>query len=209
MTRLLIGFTLVASILAFATFSQAQTRSGANEPVGMVIDVQGAVTLTEAGKNSRLEALSYLRTQNEILLSAGATITVTWYAGSKELRFAGPARLKVEPQGIRVTQGAPGQERVLAEEKITPTKYLPPRLDGRLDQAGVRMRMAGPRPKAKEGELEAQREKLRPADGAPFGDWVVYALALEQMGLTGEARGVWRNLSAQRPDDSRLRLLAR
>ena len=57
-------------------------------------------------------------------------------------------------------------------------------------------------------EQETQREKLHPAEGAPVGDWVMYAMALEQMGLTGEARAVWRKLSAERPDDPKLRQLA-
>jgi hypothetical protein len=57
-------------------------------------------------------------------------------------------------------------------------------------------------------EQEAQREKLRPAENAPFGDWVVYAMGLEQMGLTSEAKGVWKKLSVQRPTDPKLRQLA-
>jgi hypothetical protein len=57
-------------------------------------------------------------------------------------------------------------------------------------------------------EQEAQREKLRPAENAPFADWVVYAMGLEQIGLTSEAKGVWKKLSAQRPNDPKLRQLA-
>src|SRR5213595_90409 len=112
MKKILFALLLAASTAAFA------------EPLGMVIDVQGNATL---GK-SRLEMLSYLNAGNDIDLSSGASLTVTWYAGSKELKFAGPARLKVEPGGIKVVQGGKAQERSVTEEKVAATRQLPPRL---------------------------------------------------------------------------------
>ena len=185
MKRILFAFGLMASTLAFAA-----------DPLGMVIDVQGNATL---GKGP-LEMLSYLNAGNEIQLSSGASMTVTWYAGSKEIKFSGPARLKVEPGGIKVVQGGAAQVRTVADEKVSATKKLPPRLG----QAAINMR--GIKPMTP--EQEAAREKLRPAENAPFADWVVYAMGLEQVGLTGEAKGVWRKLSAQRPNDPKLRKLA-
>jgi hypothetical protein len=185
MRKILTGLALAVPLLALGA-----------EPLGMVIDVQGKATL---GKN-RLEMLSYLNAGNEIQIPAGGSMTVTWYAGSRELKFAGPARLRVEPGGIKVVQGGAAQERAVAEEKVSATKKLPPRLG----QAAVNMR--GIKPMTP--EQEAAREKLRPADNAPFADWVVYAMGLEQIGLTGEAKAMWRKLSAQRPDDPKLRQLA-
>lgn len=185
MRKILIALTLMSAAFALAA-----------EPLGMVIDVQGNATM---GKN-RLEMLSYLNAGNDIQLSPGAAMTVTWYAGSKELKFAGPARLKVEPGGIKVVQGGAAQERTVADEKVAATKKLPPRLG----QAAINMR--GLKPMT--AEQEAAREKLRPADNAPFGDWVVYAMGLEQIGLTGEAKSVWKKLAAQRPNDPKLRQLA-
>jgi hypothetical protein len=187
---------IVGALLAAAPLAQAQVT----EPLGMVIEVQGSATLGNAGKSSKLEMLSYLRAQNELQLSPGAQVTVTWYAGSKEMKFSGPARLKVEAGGIKVVQGGAAQERTLTDEKVAATKKLP----SRLGQAAINMR--GLKPMTP--EQEAQREKLRPAENAPFGDWVVYAMGLEQIGLTGEAKGVWQKLSAQRPDDPKLRQLA-
>jgi len=185
MKNLFLGLALMTSAIALAA-----------EPLGMVIDVQGNAML---GK-SRAEMLSYLNAGDEVQISSGASMTVTWYAGSKELKFSGPARLKVEPGGIRVVQGRAGQERAIADEKVAATRKLPQRLS----QAAVSMR--GLKPMTP--EQEAQRERLRPADNAPFGDWVVYAMGLEQLGLTGEAKNIWRKLAAQRPDDSKLRKLA-
>jgi len=189
MKKILLALTLSAATLALAA-----------EPLGMVIDVQGNASLNAGGKTSKLDMLSYLNAQSEIQLSPGASMTVTWYAGAKELKFAGPARLRVEPGGIKVMQGGAAQERSVADEKVAATKKLPPRLG----QAAISMR--GLKPMTP--EQEAQREKLRPADNAPFSDWVMYAMGLEQMGLSGEAKGVWKKLSAQRPNDPKLRQLA-
>ena len=185
MKKILFVLTMMVSALALAA-----------DPLGMVIDVQGKATL---GKN-QLEMLSYLNAGNEIQLASGASMTVTWYAGSKELKFTGPARLRVEPAGIKVMQGGAAQERPVADEKVAATRKLP----ARLGQAAINMRSIKPMTP----EQEAAREKLRPAENAPFGDWVVYAMGLEQIGLTSEAKGVWKKLSAQRPNDPKLRQLA-
>jgi hypothetical protein len=187
---------IVAVLFAAASVAQAQIA----EPLGMVIDVQGSATLTNAGKTAPLEMLSYLRPRNEVQLSQGAQVVLTWYAGSKEMKFSGPARLRVEPGGIKVVQGGAAQERAVTDEKVAATKKLP----ARLGQAAINMR--GLKPMTP--EQEAQREKLRPAENAPFGDWVMYAMGLEQIGLTSEAKGVWRKLSAQRPNDPKLKQLA-
>ena len=185
MKNLLLALALTAATLALAA-----------EPLGMVIDVQGNALL---GK-SRMEMLSYLNAGNDIQLPSGASLTVTWYAGSKELKFAGPARLKVEPAGIKVLQGGAAQERSVSELKVDATRKPPTRLG----QAAISMR--GMKPMTP--EQETLREKLRPAENAQFSDWVMYAMGLEQIGLTSEAKSVWQKLAAQRPDDPKLRKLA-
>ena len=185
MKKILLALTLMASSFALAA-----------EPLGMVIDVQGNATL---GKN-RVEMLSYLNAGDEIQIPSGGSMTLTWYAGSKELRFSGPARLKVEPGGIKVLQGGAARERSVADEKVAATRTLPKRLG----QAAINMR--GIKPMTP--EQEKQREILRPEDSGPFSDWVIYAMGLEQLGLTSEAKGVWKKLAAQRPNDPKLRQLA-
>jgi hypothetical protein len=114
--------------LLLAIALAASTPALAAEPLGMVIDVQGNATLNDGGKTARLDMLAYLNAQNEIQLSQGASMTATWYAGSKELKFSGPARLKVEPAGIKVVQGGAAQERKLSDEKIDATRKPPTRL---------------------------------------------------------------------------------
>jgi len=189
---------LMAIALLGSSLALAQVKPG--EPLGMVIDVQGNATVSNAGKSSKLEMLSYLRAQNELQLDKGASMTVTWYANSKELKFSGPAKLKVESGGIQVMSGAAAQERAVTDEKVAATKKLP----SRLGQAAMNMR--GMKPMTP--EQEKAREQLRPGDNASFSDWVVYAMGLEQIGLTSEAKGVWKKLSAERPNDLKLKQLA-
>lgn len=57
--------------------------------------------------------------------------------------------------------------------------------------------------------VRAQTGELRPQPDAPVSDRVAYAAWLEQMDLRDEARKYWRALAAERPDDARLRELAR
>jgi len=102
----------------------------AQEPLGMVVDVQG--TVNAAGQ--RVEMLSYLKPGMTLDLAAGSDLTVTWYANSKEMKFAGPAKLTVSPAGI---QGGKANERSLGEEKVALGKNGMP---GRLAQATIMMR---------------------------------------------------------------------
>lgn len=53
-------------------------------------------------------------------------------------------------------------------------------------------------------ELE-KVNRLRPKDGATFSERVVFAMLLEQMGVRGEARGYWKILSVERPDNKLLK----
>ncbi|HEV8518414.1 MAG TPA: hypothetical protein VGQ54_07545 [Burkholderiales bacterium] len=56
--------------------------------------------------------------------------------------------------------------------------------------------------------LRVQVEALRPAVSAPLSTRVAYAAWLDQMELKDEARKYWRALSAERPEDARLKALA-
>jgi len=58
-------------------------------------------------------------------------------------------------------------------------------------------------------ELRARIERARPAAGASFGDRVIHALLLEELGAREEARRLWAALSAERPGDADLAQRAR
>src|SRR6185369_5083489 len=83
-------------------------------------------------------------------LAAGSNRTVTWYASSKEMKFSGPAKLKVAKEGI---QGGKANERSLGAEKVALGKGGMP---GRLAQATIMMRSLG----------KAPEETISPPKGA-------------------------------------------
>ena len=56
--------------------------------------------------------------------------------------------------------------------------------------------------------LRTQMEMLRPAEGAPVAERVLFAVWLERSELRDEARKYWKALAAERPDDAGLRALA-
>jgi hypothetical protein len=56
--------------------------------------------------------------------------------------------------------------------------------------------------------VKTQAQALRPPAGAPVSQRVAYAAWLEQMELRDEARRYWRTLSAERPEDAKLKALA-
>ena len=58
-------------------------------------------------------------------------------------------------------------------------------------------------------DLRARAAALRPAPGAPVSTRVAYAAWLTQVELRDEARKYWQALAAERPEDARLRALAR
>lgn len=268
----ILGF-LAAFAVSFAVHAQE---------LGMVLDVQGNVTATTSGKSAKVEMLSYLRPNMELDLAAGAALTVTWYANSKEMKFSGPAKLRVGADGI---SGGRANERALAEasvgkkgqpsrlaqatimmrsmgksgsaEDLSPPKgarlaTLTPRLgwkggDDRkyrvvvVDAKGATMHEAvvsgnaadvpaqkiawgesykwrasfEPGAVTAEGDFstidkaDADRlAKIRPGANATFSDWVVYAMALEDLNVVSEARPIWRKLSAERPDEPKLKQLS-
>jgi len=274
---MLFRFFVLIGFVALAASAQAQ------EPLGMVLDVQGSVSAADAGKASRVEMLSYLKPGMELDLAPGSSLTVTWYASSKEMKFSGPAKLKVAKEGI---QGARANERSLGEEKVALGKNG---MSGRLAQATIMMRSLGRAPEealsppkgaklasltphlawkgaddrnyrvviedlkggtvletvvrgnaadvppqklayggayrwraqfepgatTAEGEFsligraEAERlAKLKPGDNASFSDWVIYAMALEDVSATSEARPIWKKLAAERPEEPKLRQYA-
>ena len=57
-------------------------------------------------------------------------------------------------------------------------------------------------------DLRAQSQALRPGAKAPVSERVAYAAWLEQAELRDEARKYWKALSAERPEDAKLKALA-
>ncbi len=58
-------------------------------------------------------------------------------------------------------------------------------------------------------EVSARVLGKQPSHNARFSDKVTYAIFLESEGFRGDAKNLWRELSAQRPDDPNLKFRAR
>jgi hypothetical protein len=58
-------------------------------------------------------------------------------------------------------------------------------------------------------DLRRQVEALRPAANEAFSEHVAFAAWLEEAGLRDEARKYWKASAAERPDDPRLKVMAR
>jgi len=58
-------------------------------------------------------------------------------------------------------------------------------------------------------DLRARVERARPPANAAFGDRVLYALLLEELGVREEALRLWQALAAERPSDPDLAMRAR
>jgi hypothetical protein len=58
------------------------------------------------------------------------------------------------------------------------------------------------------GELRARIESVRPRKDSQLSERVAFAAWLEQLELKEEARKYWKELSAERPEDARLKTLA-
>jgi hypothetical protein len=58
-------------------------------------------------------------------------------------------------------------------------------------------------------DLRARVDGARPGAGTSFGDRLLYALLLEELGVREEAARSWAQLAAERPDDPDLRARAR
>lgn len=159
-----------------------------------------------------------------------ALATVQMRTTRPALRIIGPNDapvLNVQPalewttisgaQGYRITLTGPGGATLLDQEvsapPLTPARAL---ARGAEYQWKVEARLAAGEPLSASARFlvvddrRAQSlESARPRPDSRFSQRVLYASRLEAEGLTDDARTLWRELSAERPDDETLRLWAR
>ncbi len=94
-------------------------------PIGMVTDLTGKVWFTssaDSGSRQPLTILSYVSAGVTIDVDKGASVSVTLYNPPDEYVFAGPAKFRVEDQGLSKVEGkAPAIQRLgdLAAETTT------------------------------------------------------------------------------------------
>ncbi|MCX7148170.1 MAG: hypothetical protein NTY05_01985 [Rhodocyclales bacterium] len=107
--------------------------------VGMVTDLTGKVWLVDGAIRQPLAILAYLEPAAVIDVEKGGSVSITFYSPSEEQVFSGPAKFKIEKQGItRISGAAPAVQRLGALAADAATKEI--NQGGRRTQAAVRMR---------------------------------------------------------------------
>ena len=274
----------IALLFSIATFTTWAQRTPV---VGMITDVQGAVSIVRDGKADAATVAAELAPPSRIELKPGARVSILDLASGDEVVVTGPAVAEVRSNAI---QAAPPERLARKTTRIGPVKVR----EGGLTQAAIVLRASPPierlplltlsntvtldtrpvfrwapvdgvgpyrfeladdkgtvlheartqatelslpdgialvRERAYTWEVSARRpdgvrfvtfgdfsvaaaatrEKamaLRPDSSAPVSAWSGYALWLDSQGLADEARGAWRRVASERPDDPMAKKLA-
>lgn len=93
------------------------------EPVAMVTDVGGSVSVVDGGKGGKVELLSYLEPGMTLQLDPHAHLTATFFSKPVEYRFAGPARLTVEQDRILAGDGKAETHAVSLQKSSAAKKF--------------------------------------------------------------------------------------
>lgn len=126
----------VVAASALLLFGAAPALAAA---VGMVTDLTGKAWRVEAAARQPLAILAYLEPGAVIEVEKGGSVSITLYSPAEEQVFAGPAKLRIEKQGISKLSGAaPAVQRLGALAAEATTRDMAQ--GGRRTQAAVRMR---------------------------------------------------------------------
>jgi len=167
------------------------------KPVGMT---QGAIVMRSVRADARIQLLSLnktrtLETQPVFLwkeLQPGLKYGIELNDDTGRTIFDA----EVDAISFRLPAGVPMKEGVPYTWQVS--ARLP---DGRKYSSSAEFAVAP-------ADLRAEAEALRPAPSAPLSSRIAFAAWLDQMELKDEARKYWKNASAERPEDPRLKALA-
>lgn len=201
--------TLTVAAVVFCTMTPASAQ-----PVAVVVDRVGEVVVETRTAPRSLGLLEVLNVGSRYKLgNDGRLVTLFMLTGS-EYTAKGPGLVEVESTGLKSLEGAPPSLRV-------PPAGLEIRLrPERLILAGATLRLL-PVPSASDAQqarIEATTQPdntsveiaaRRPIPGSPLAERAEFALWLEEIGATGEAKRVWKELASERPKDTGLALRAR
>jgi hypothetical protein len=130
--RWLRQFVAAAALLAAITPALAAA-------VGMVTDLTGKAWTGDGAARQPLAILAYLEAATLIEVEKGASVSITFYSPAEEQVFSGPAKFRIEKQGItRISGAAPAVQRMGALATDATAKEM--NQGGRRTQAAVRMR---------------------------------------------------------------------
>ncbi len=103
--RLLSALRRVGAVLVLCVVSAATVWAA---PVGMVTDLTGKVWVSsgvEGETRQSLSILNYVSSGMSIEVEKGASVSVTLYSPPDEYAFVGPAKFRVDPQGLSKLEG--------------------------------------------------------------------------------------------------------
>jgi hypothetical protein len=201
-----------AFLLCLGFFSTAVCA----QPVAVVTDRAGEVSMDRAGAPQPVALLEVLNVGSRLKLANASRLALLFMQTGHQYTVDGPGLVEV------------GATQLVALAGAAPVLHLPPtgtefRLrPGRVALGGIVLRSMKPSdPAAGDGAkptqlsdtaavprkevasaTDAEIEQHRPHPGASFATRVAFALWLDDVGATAEARQAWRALSEERPDDA-------
>jgi hypothetical protein len=166
------------------------------QPVAVVIDGGGVARVFATSGTRTVETLELLNAGTRLQVDSVAQIVVLYLLTGVEFSFTGPGVIEVRSSQLVALSGNPPTVRL-------PTAGKEIRLrTQRTAQGGVVLRSVSAdtsEPAAQAGSVEV--DSRRPSADAPLASWVAYALWLEEMNASVEARAVWQRIAVERPMD--------
>lgn len=139
MNRLIFSLCLLSAASSFIAGPSMAQQSVASKDasVGIILDLQGQVSLNGGGR--KLQLLSYLKAGEQVQLETGAKLSISLYANRSVYRFTGPAVLVAEKDQIRALKGTAPEIKQVKEKLVAGAD------NGQLLTGAIRMRQLPPK----------------------------------------------------------------
>ncbi len=205
--KIVVTQALRGAATAVFTFLLLTSAAAMAQSVAVVVNVEGKVQRTNDGTSARVTMLQLVSANETLVLTDGAKLVLLYMATGHEYSLLGPATARVGAASVAVLEG---KDAVLRSPLIDKVVHLRP---DRIVQAGMVMRnppaLEPGSSRASQQATSVEIELRRPALGASISERTVYGLWLEHVGAMIEARVVWRELAAERPEEAALVARAR
>ena len=189
------GAALALALLGHAC-SVAKAQS-----VAVIANVEGEVHFTHAVSTAPATMLQLVSADTVMKLGNSGKVVLLYLATGHEYSLLGPATSRIDTTSLTVIDGKAATLRIPPPEKAL--KLRPERIV----QAGMVMRLvaaSAPVAPMTGAVTPGHIESRRPPPRAPIEERVAFALWLEDIGAMTEARTVWRELAAERPEQEAL-----
>lgn len=182
---------LTAACVLLAAAGQCRAQ-----PVAVVIDGGGVGRVFSASGPRTVESLDLLTPGTRVQIDSVAQIVVLYLLTGMEFSFTGPGVIEVGNSQLIALSGNPPAVRAPAVGKEIRLRTQ------RTAQGGVVLRSVAVETAASAPLFgSADMESRRPPADASVASWVAYALWLDEINATSDARAVWQRIAAERPMD--------